>query len=183
MHHARQTLKDAGYRLTPQRVAIWEVARKDGRHLTAEQIAEEVKRSLPEVSLSTVYRTLELLVSLDLVHETHLDGRRSYFEVAPDPVHHHFVCERCGTVGHFEDQLLANCYRRSLEVAVENGVRTIAFPAISTGIYGFPLDRATRIAVREVRAFLASNPPVDKVLFVCFDLRTHDVYQRVLTER
>ena len=86
--------------------------------------------------------------------------------------------------GHdFEDQLLANCYRRSLEVAVQNGVRTIAFPAISTGIYGFPLDRATRIAVREVRAFLASNPPVDKVLFVCFDLRTHDVYQRVLTER
>ena len=61
--------------------------------------------------------------------------------------------------GHdFEDELLANCYRRSLEVAVQNGVRSVAFPAISTGVYGFPLERATRIAVREVRAFLEKNP-------------------------
>ena len=82
MHHARQALKDAGYRLTPQRVAIWEVARKDGRHLTAEQIAEEVQERLPEVSLSTVYRTLQVLVSLDLVSETRLDTKHSYYEVA-----------------------------------------------------------------------------------------------------
>ncbi len=83
--------------------------------------------------------------------------------------------------GHdFEDELLANCYRRSLQVAVENGVRSIAFPAISTGIYGFPLERATRIAVREVRAFLNGNPSLEKVLFVCFDRRTRDVYEQVL---
>ena len=82
----------------------------------------------------------------------------------------------------FEDELLANCYRRSLEVAVQNGVRRVAFPAISTGIYGFPLERATRIAVREVRAFLEKTPGLEKVLFVCFDRRTHDCYEMVLAE-
>jgi len=85
--------------------------------------------------------------------------------------------------GHdFEDQLLANCYRRSLELAVENGVHSVAFPAISTGVYGFPLERATRIAVREVRGFLQENPAVDSVLFVCFDSHTRDCYERVLAE-
>jgi len=81
-----------------------------------------------------------------------------------------------------EDELLANCYRRSLAVALQNGARSLAFPAISTGIYGFPLERATRIAVREVRAFLEKNPTLEKVVFVCFDRHTHDVYQRVQVE-
>jgi O-acetyl-ADP-ribose deacetylase (regulator of RNase III) len=97
-----------------------------------------------------------------------------------------WVIHTVGPVWHgghnFEDVLLANCYRRSLEVAVQNGVRSVAFPAISTGIYGFPLERATRIAVREVRAFLGKNPALEKVLFVCFDRRTRDGYQRVLAE-
>jgi O-acetyl-ADP-ribose deacetylase (regulator of RNase III) len=85
--------------------------------------------------------------------------------------------------GHdFEDELLANCYRRSLELAVQNGVRSVAFPAISTGVYGFPLERATRIAVREVRAFLEKNSSLEKVLFVCFDSRTRNCYQLVLSE-
>jgi O-acetyl-ADP-ribose deacetylase len=79
-----------------------------------------------------------------------------------------------------EDELLANCYRRSLEVAVQNGMSSLAFPAISTGIYGFPLERATRIAVREVRAFVEKNPALEKVLFVCFDRHTRDVYQEVV---
>ena len=81
-----------------------------------------------------------------------------------------------------EEKLLANCYRRSLEIAVQHGIRSVAFPAISTGVYGFPLARATRIAVREVRAFLEQTPSVEKVLFVCFDRRTHDCYQMVLAE-
>jgi O-acetyl-ADP-ribose deacetylase len=85
--------------------------------------------------------------------------------------------------GHdFEDELLANCYRRALEVALQNAVRSVAFPAISTGIYGFPLERATQIAVREVRAFLETNPGIEKVLFVCFDRRTRNCYQQALTE-
>ena len=97
-----------------------------------------------------------------------------------------WVIHTVGPVWHgghdFEDELLANCYRRALEVAVQNGVRSVAFPAISTGIYGFPLERATRIAVREVRAFMEKNPALEKVLFVCFDRHTHDVYQRILAE-
>ena len=82
----------------------------------------------------------------------------------------------------FEDELLADCYRRSLEIAVKTGIRSVAFPAISTGIYGFPLERATRIAVREVGAFLAKNPAIEKVVFVCFDPRTRECYERVLAE-
>ena len=81
-----------------------------------------------------------------------------------------------------EDELLASCYRRSLALAVENGLRTLAFSAISTGVYGFPLERATRIAVRETRAFLEKNPSLESVIFVCFDHRTRDCYQRVLAE-
>lgn len=80
-----------------------------------------------------------------------------------------------------EDQLLANCYRRSLEIAVENGARAVAFPAISTGAYGYPLARATQIAIREVRAFLENNSAIDKVVFVCFDRRSFDCYQRALS--
>jgi O-acetyl-ADP-ribose deacetylase (regulator of RNase III) len=81
-----------------------------------------------------------------------------------------------------EDELLASCYRRSLALAVENGLRTLAFSAISTGVYGFPLERATRIAVRETRAFLEKNLSLEKVIFVCFDQRTRDCYQKVLAE-
>lgn len=85
--------------------------------------------------------------------------------------------------GHdFEDQLLANCYRRSLEVAVQNGVRSMAFPAISTGVYGFPLERAARIAIREVSAFLQENPSLTKVVFVCFDSRACTLYQSIVSE-
>jgi len=83
--------------------------------------------------------------------------------------------------GHGEDDLLASCYRRSLEVAVENGVRTIAFPAISTGIYGFPVERAAPIAVRTVRSWTAAHPDaIDEVLFVCFGQPTEDAFQRAL---
>lgn len=67
-----------------------------------------------------------------------------------------------------EDALLASAYRRSLEVATANGVRTIAFPAISTGVYGFPVDRAARIAVREVAAYLEGHPEFEHVQLVCF---------------
>jgi O-acetyl-ADP-ribose deacetylase (regulator of RNase III) len=67
-----------------------------------------------------------------------------------------------------EPQLLASCYRRSLEVAIENGVRTIAFPAISCGIYGYPIDAAAEIAVGESRRALADSDAIDRVLFVAF---------------
>src|SRR5437764_8122451 len=73
---------------------------------------------------------------------------------------------RGGTNG--EPALLASCYRRSLEVAIENGVRTIAFPAISCGIYGYPIDAAAEIAVGETRRVLAGGDAIDRVLFVAF---------------
>ncbi|MRR09455.1 O-acetyl-ADP-ribose deacetylase [bacterium] len=82
--------------------------------------------------------------------------------------------------GHREDELLASCYRSCLELAAGHGIRTIAFPAISTGAYGFPADRAAAIAVREARAFLSRRTAVESIIFVCFDRATHGAYQRNL---
>jgi len=79
-----------------------------------------------------------------------------------------------------EDALLADGYRNSLKLGEENGLRMVAFPAISTGVFGFPKERATRIAVREVRAFLDQDVGVDQVIFVCFSERDFGIYQRVL---
>ena len=73
---------------------------------------------------------------------------------------------RGGTKG--EPELLASCYRRSLEVAIENGVRMIAFPAISCGVYGYPIDAAAEIATGETRRVLADSDAIDRVLFVAF---------------
>ena len=80
-----------------------------------------------------------------------------------------------------EDDLLAACYRRSLELAREHRVKSIAFPAISTGIYGFPSDRAAAIAVETVRTH-ADNCKVELVQFVCFDKGTLLIYQQLLNE-
>jgi O-acetyl-ADP-ribose deacetylase (regulator of RNase III) len=79
---------------------------------------------------------------------------------------------------HGEDEDLANCYRNSLALASQHGVKTIAFPAISTGIYAFPLDRATKIAVREVKQFLAAHPEIEQVTFCCFGPGATEVYER-----
>jgi O-acetyl-ADP-ribose deacetylase (regulator of RNase III) len=83
---------------------------------------------------------------------------------------------------HGEDELLASCYRRCLELAEQHAVKTIAFPAISTGVYRFPLPRATRIAITEVQAFLLSHPTLEQVIFVCFGRATYDCYQSILKE-
>ena len=80
---------------------------------------------------------------------------------------------------HGEDDLLASCYRRSLELAREHQAKSIAFPAISTGIYGFPSERAARIAVETVKAH-ANNCEAEAVKFVCFDKNTYAIYQRLL---
>jgi O-acetyl-ADP-ribose deacetylase (regulator of RNase III) len=74
-----------------------------------------------------------------------------------------------------EDALLASAHRRALEVAAELGARSVAFPAISTGIYGFPVERAAPIALREAAA---APPPIDEVRFVLFSDRVLDVYRR-----
>lgn len=77
-----------------------------------------------------------------------------------------------------EDEKLARCYRNSLTVAKENNLKTIAFPAISTGAYGFPMERATKIAVTEVAAFLAANPAIEKVIFCCYGENAAAVYRK-----
>ena len=74
-----------------------------------------------------------------------------------------------------EDELLASCYRNSLALAREHGIRTIAFPAISTGAYGFPMERAARIAVREVKRFLQQDTTLEKVILVAYDKRAYDI--------
>jgi O-acetyl-ADP-ribose deacetylase (regulator of RNase III) len=67
-----------------------------------------------------------------------------------------------------------------LKVAVDNDIKTIAFPSISTGVYSFPVERASKIAVIEVKDFLEKNSSIEKVIFVCFDDRTYDVYKNLL---
>jgi O-acetyl-ADP-ribose deacetylase (regulator of RNase III) len=80
-----------------------------------------------------------------------------------------------------DDQLLAGAYRRSLELAAENGLASIAFPSISTGVYGFPIERAAPIAVDTARTFLAENPgSVATVVFVLFDAGTYEQFERAL---
>ena len=79
-----------------------------------------------------------------------------------------------------EADVLASCYRRSLEVAVANGVRTVAFPSISTGIYGYPIELAAPIAVKAVRQFLVTNSQMDAITFCCFFDRDLGIYQEAL---
>lgn len=80
--------------------------------MTADDVSREVCRELPEVDLSTVYRTLDLLVTLDLVTRTRLAGATAFYEVAPDPVHHHLLCERCGAIDHLDDAAFSTIYER-----------------------------------------------------------------------
>ncbi|HOM52124.1 MAG TPA: O-acetyl-ADP-ribose deacetylase [Phycisphaerae bacterium] len=81
-----------------------------------------------------------------------------------------------------EPELLAGCYRTALRLAVENGCRTIAFPAISCGVFGYPMAAAARIAIGETTDFLARHDEIDKVIFVLFDERGLDTYRKVMTE-
>jgi len=76
-----------------------------------------------------------------------------------------------------EPALLASCYRESLKLAVAAGVRSIAFPAISCGVYGYPLDRAVRIAVHECAGFVAASTLPEKIVFACFDGAAFNVYE------
>jgi O-acetyl-ADP-ribose deacetylase (regulator of RNase III) len=82
--------------------------------------------------------------------------------------------------GHGEDELLARCYHSCFALVEAHGIRTIAFPSVSTGAYGFPVERASRIAVREIQRFLAQIPGLEKVVVVCFDGETYDNYLKAV---
>ncbi len=79
-----------------------------------------------------------------------------------------------------EDKLLRNCYYNSLNLAVENNIKTIAFPSISTGVYGFPFERACKIASKTINEFLQNNESIEKVIFVCFSESDYNNYLRVI---
>jgi O-acetyl-ADP-ribose deacetylase (regulator of RNase III) len=80
------------------------------------------------------------------------------------------------------DHLLANCYRNSLKLALENDLTTVAFPNISTGVYGYPKDRAADVAIGAVREFLEKHGGIETVFFVCFDEENYQIYQERLSE-
>lgn len=81
-----------------------------------------------------------------------------------------------------EDELLASCYRTSLQLAVEKNIKTIAFPSISTGAYRFPVKRAAEIAMLEITEFLRDNESIEKVYMVCFDKKAMDAYSEALSK-
>ncbi len=83
--------------------------------------------------------------------------------------------------GHLgEPELLASCYRRSLEIAARAGIRSIAFPGISTGVYGYPVEQAARVAVAQVRSSLTQLETIEEVIFCCFSATDLAIYQRLL---
>lgn len=85
--------------------------------------------------------------------------------------------------GHQEDELLASCYRNCLALAARHSLESIAFPGISTGVYGFPMERAAPIAVAEIRKFLAAQPLPRRVLCVCFSEDAAAAYRKALAAR
>jgi Fur family transcriptional regulator, ferric uptake regulator len=114
-HHATRTLQDLGYRLTPQRTLVWDVLRLQDAHLSADEVCQKVQEHFPHVNISTVYRTLDLLVELGLVRETCLGPNRRFYEVEEETPHHHLVCGVCGRVIHIHDQDLGDLKARLWE--------------------------------------------------------------------
>jgi O-acetyl-ADP-ribose deacetylase len=96
----------------------------------------------------------------------------------------HYVIHTVGPVWHGggrgEPELLASCYRRSIELAADQGLRSIAFPGISTGVYGYPVAEAAAVAVDRVRATLPGHPVIKEVIFCCFSAADLEVYRRLL---
>jgi O-acetyl-ADP-ribose deacetylase (regulator of RNase III) len=83
-----------------------------------------------------------------------------------------------GTRG--EPELLASCYKSSLALAAQHELRTVAFPAISCGVYGYPIEQAVGIAVRETSTYVRDHPQFEKIIFACFDRATHELYEKTI---
>ena len=86
-----------------------------------------------------------------------------------------------GTKG--EPGMLAGCYRRSLEIASKTGVKRIAFPAISCGVYGYPMEEACRIAIQTVADYCVSHPEIEEVRFVLFSQKDLSIYKKIVNEK
>ena len=116
MHHfvrsSNELLRQQGYRLTPQRHMILSVIQEADDHLSIDQIAEHVQQRNPYVSLSTIYRTLELLLKLGLIRENHLPGEQPHYEAAKGHAHHHLTCRNCHATIHLDETLLGDLHER-----------------------------------------------------------------------
>jgi Fur family transcriptional regulator, ferric uptake regulator len=113
--HASHALQTLGYRLTPQRQLVWDTLRRNGGHITAEEICGQIQRTIPGFNIASVYRTLELLERNGLIRTSHLgDGRRTYELAEGTEGHHHLVCESCHATIHFGPEPVA-ALRRQLE--------------------------------------------------------------------
>lgn len=133
-----ERLRALGVRVTPQRVMVLEaLAGRDG-HMTAEEIMQRVAKRHPGMNLATVYRTLDMLVSLAIVAQTDLGGGASSFELVGAEPHHHLVCEECNAVAELDDELLAPIREQLL--------RQYGFQMRSRHIAIFGLCRACRLA-------------------------------------
>jgi Fur family ferric uptake transcriptional regulator len=116
LESSNELLRKRGYRLTPQRHMILSVIQEANKHLSVEQITERVQQYNPHVSLSTVYRTLELLRTLGLIRESHFPGEPPYYETAEGYAHHHLVCRRCNTTIHLDETLLGDLHEKLQEM-------------------------------------------------------------------
>ena len=112
MHHAQglatvgRQLREKGYRLTPQRLMILEVVMAGIGHITAEDVHEDVVQQYPDLSISTVYRTLETLRDLGLVTQTNMGAGKVEYHFAERAHHHHLVCRKCGSILELDSDLL-----------------------------------------------------------------------------
>jgi Fur family ferric uptake transcriptional regulator len=115
----REQLKERGLKLTTQRQAVLDMLiEHEGEHLSCEEIYDMVKVNQPEIGLATVYRTLLLLESMDLIYKLDLDDGCSRYELnknKEDHRHHHLICTKCGTVAEVEDDLLETLEEQILE--------------------------------------------------------------------
>ena len=98
----RKILRRAGKRITPQRVLILKVIRESGGHLDADEIYRLAKQKAPRLSLSTVYRTINVLKEAGVIEELHLGEEHHHYELRGEKGHHHLICQDCGKVVEFE---------------------------------------------------------------------------------
>lgn len=109
-----ERLRQLGVRVTPQRLFVLEALEQAGGHMTADAIMQWASRRYPALNLATVYRALDLLVSVALVAQTDLGGGAAHYELVGDSPHHHLACERCGLVIEMDEALLAGLRAEAL---------------------------------------------------------------------